>query len=337
MSASSRRSFIQLSSAVLAGLGLPVAAAANRVESTQVELRDGSLTLPNNPLVLFDNFHSGNRRAYSWKAKLNAARAAGCDGFQIVMVDPDSDYWKDLMDMVPAYDFRSWGFHWNTGAVIDEKAHLLEEEIDKMQRVIAALGRSPLRPFISFAIKGGGELFGGTIHESGSAKAEDRHWERAARIVAAFDRACRAANIEGALYPHTHWLCDTPASQRKILADAEADWVQPAFCSHHWYAHKNNEELDELLLDPVMAKTNYVVLTNGRKSGDWFPATRFDRGEIDMAWLLAKLYAFGYQGPIASQGWGIGGDPYVTAKAFVDGVRGLRERFIRQPDLWPLL
>jgi hypothetical protein len=53
--------------------------------------------------------------------------------------------------------------------------------------------------------------------------------------------------------------------------------------------------------------------------------------------VLAKLYKFGYEGPISSQGWAIGGDPYVACKAFVDGVRALRKRFIEYPELNPLV
>ena len=85
-----------------------------------------------------------------------------------------------------------------------------------------------------------------------------------------------------------------------------------------------------------MERLNYVVLTNGRFNGAGFPAVRFDTGEIDMAWMLANIYDFGYEGPISTQGWGIGGDPYVTSKCFVDTIKTLRERFTTQPELWPL-
>ena len=83
-------------------------------------------------------------------------------------------------------------------------------------------------------------------------------------------------------------------------------------------------------------RLNYVVLTNGRFSGNRFPAVPFDQGEIDMAWLLAKVMKFRYEGPLSSQGWGIGGDPFSVAKAFVDGINALKYRFSNEPDLWPL-
>jgi hypothetical protein len=86
----------------------------------------------------------------------------------------------------------------------------------------------------------------------------------------------------------------------------------------------------------MMKRLNYVVLTNGLFTDSSFKAIRFDEGQIDMAWVLAKLYSFGYQGPISSQGWAIGGDPYMACKRFVDGVKSLRNRFIENPELNPL-
>ncbi|MCB0685585.1 MAG: hypothetical protein KDC53_03640 [Saprospiraceae bacterium] len=80
----------------------------------------------------------------------------------------------------------------------------------------------------------------------------------------------------------------------------------------------------------------YAVLTNGRFLGNAFPAVRFDLGEIDMAWIFAKLIESNYQGPISSQGWGIGGDPFIVSKSFVDTVKSLRDRFRSNMDLWPL-
>ena len=117
---------------------------------------------------------------------------------------------------------------------------------------------------------------------------------------------------------------------------AKAQHIGPAFCSHHWYGNKASDELDEVLAYPLMKRLNYVVLTNGIFSDAGFQAVRFDEGQIDMAWLLAKLYAFGYKGPISSQGWAIGGDPYVACKRFVETIQSLRKRFQTQPELNPL-
>jgi hypothetical protein len=120
------------------------------------------------------------------------------------------------------------------------------------------------------------------------------------------------------------------------MQGAAAETIGPAFCSHHWYANKRSIELEEVFKMPMMQRLNYVVLTNGRFNGNSFPAVRFDQGEIDMAWLLAHILQAGYEGPISSQGWGIGGDPYLVSRSFVDTIRSLRYRFKTDPELWPL-
>ncbi|MCB0629917.1 MAG: TIM barrel protein [Saprospiraceae bacterium] len=340
MQYNNRRSFLKKTSGLLAGLGLGTealtASSFSELQSAeQARLIEPSSVLPNNPLVLFDNFHVGNRRTYSWKAKFAAARAAGFDGFELVTVAPGSDAWNEVMDLMPAAGFDVWGMHWTTQAVIDNNAGRLDEDIAIIEELVAACAKTPIE-YISLSLSGNAELRGPTIQESGSARAEDRHWERAYKIISAFDRACASHQIRGALYPHTHWICDTPQSQAKILEGAKATHIGPAFCSHHWYANRNSVELDEALALPMMKHLNYVVLTNGRFNGNNFPAVRFDQGEIDMAWLLAKIYTFGYTGPISTQGWGIGGDPFMTSKNFVDTIKALRERFKTQPQLWPL-
>lgn len=340
MQHNNRRSFIKKTSGLLAGIGLGNTVLANSPAPEKRPLGPQHATassreFPDNPLVLFDNFHVGSRRGYSWTAKFAAARAAGFDGFELVSVAPGSDAWEEAMDLMPSAGFSVWGMHWTTQAVIDNNAGRIDEEIAKIEELVAACAKTPIE-YISLSLSGNAELRGPTIHESGSAKAEDRHWARAYKIIAAFDKACAAHEIRGALYPHTHWICDTPQSQAKILEGAGANHIGPAFCSHHWYANRNSVELDEALQLPMMERLNYVVLTNGRFEGNNFPAVRFDQGEIDIAWLLAKIYEFGYRGPISTQGWGIGGDPFLTARSFVDTIQALRERFKTQPDLWPL-
>lgn len=336
----SRRSFLMKSSGILAGLGIGsgLMGKDNQVQaSEEMENLTPARELPRNPLVLFDNFHVGNRRSYSWKAKFAAAQNAGFDGYEFAGQDPESDSWKEAMDLVPTTNFSIWGFHRTTQAVIDKNADKIEAAIEDIIRDVEICGKLSIKPYFTLSLSGNDELRGPTIQESGSARAEDRHWERAYRIIGAFDKACRENSVKGSLYPHTHWICDTPQSQVKILEGANAQTIGPAFCSHHWYANKNADELDKVLAYPIMERLNYVVMTNGRFRGSNFPAVRFDEGEIDMAWLFAKIMEFGYEGPISSQGWAIGGDPYVACKRFVDGIESLRKRFKTEPELWPLI
>lgn len=340
-----RRTFIKNSAGMVAGLGLSMNACSNTSsELTTVGTlnKSESLKIPNNPLVLFDNFHVGNRRSYSYKAKFAAAQSAGFDGFEFAGADPRKDSWKVAMDLVPTTNFKLWGFHWTTQAVIDENADKIESEIEKIIENVELISKLSIKPYFTLSLSGRGELSGSTIHERGSAKAEERHWERAYKIIAAFDKVCKENDVQGSLYPHIDWLCDTPQSQVKIMEGANAQTIGPAFCSHHWYANKASDELDDVLKYPIMERLNYVVLTNIQvKKTDYKPtgmqAVRFDEGEIDMAWMLAKIIEFGYEGPISSQGWAIGGDPYVACKRFVDTIKLLKKRFQEQPELNPLV
>lgn len=334
-----RRDFVKGASALLAGMGVGWPASARAQNARQVSPPEAlpQEKYPDNPLVLFDNFHAGNRRTYSWKAKFAAAKYAGFDGFEFAVIDPGSDLWKEAMEVVPTTDFTTWGFHWTTAAVIDKNASQIDKEIEHIEKNVEVCASLPIQPYFTLSLSGTDELAGPTVQESGSAQAQERHWQRAYKIVAAYDKACEKHGVTGSLYPHINWICDTPQSVAKILDGAHARWIGPAFCSHHWYGNKASDGLDEVLDYPIMQRLNYVVLTNGRFNDTGFQAVRFDEGEIDMAWMLANLYQFGYQGPISSQGWAIGGDPYVAAKQFVDGIHRLRKRFVDQPELFPLI
>lgn len=330
----SRRWFLGRGASILAGTA-GISGLSSKLANLSQRETNHRRDFPDNPLVLFDNFHVGNRRNYSYPAKLNSAKKAGFDGFEIVSVDPSSDQWKHVVDLMPGAGFKIWGLHWTTRACIDRFSGDIEKDIEKIYEIAEESAKTPIE-YISLSLSGNDELRGSTISESGSAKAEERHWQRSFRIIHAFDEACRNNNIRGSLYPHTHWICDTPQSQQKILEGADASTIGPAFCSHHWYANNASLELEETFKMPMMQRLNYVVLTNGRFSGNAFPAVRFDLGEIDMAWMLAMIMQTGYEGPISSQGWGIGGDPYIVSKAFVETIQSIRNRFRSSDELWPL-
>jgi len=334
---SNRRTFVKQIASTTATLavGGNLAFGGPRNKESQISLSSGVLQ-PENPLILFDNFHVSNRASYSWKAKFAAAKHAGFDGFEFAVVDPETDSWKEGIELFWEQNFKTWGFHWTTKAVVDGKAPEIDAEIEKIIRNIELLAKMPIKPYFTLSLSGKDELSGATIAESGSAKADERHWERAYKIISAFDKACNDNNIIGSLYPHIDWICDTPQSAFKILKGAKANTIGSAFCSHHWYANKTSDDLGVVLANPYMKRLAYVVLTNAHFTPTSFSAVRFNEGEMDMAWVLAKLYEFGYSGPISTQGWGIGGDPFIACKQFVDTIRALRKRFEEHPELNPL-
>lgn len=331
-----RRTFIKQAASTTAALAVGGNMTFGNSQAQKKSPLGNKFLLPENPLILFDNFHVGNRASYSWKSKFAAAKLAGFDGFEFAVVDPETDDWKHAMDVFWESNFKTWGFHWTTKAVIDGKATEIDDEIEKIIQNIEVLSKMPVKPYITLSLSGTDELKGRTIAESGSAKAQERHWRRAYKIINAFDDACSDKGMSGTLYPHIDWVCDTPQSAFKILKGSSSKTVGAAFCSHHWYANSASDELDKVLQNDYMSRLNYVVLTNGIFTPVGFSAVRFNEGQIDMAWLLAKLYEFGYSGPISSQGWNIKGDPFMACKAFVDTIRNLRKRFLEHPELNPL-
>ena len=335
MKSSHRREFMKKTASLLTAASVvPGISLAEKV-SKKAGLSDSVPEIPDNPLILFDNFHSGNRRSYSLKSRFEAAKYAGFDGFEFVSIDPSSDAWKEAMTLKEASDFSVFGLHWTTNTVVDKYSNQIDSAIASIEKAVEACADNKIN-YMTLSLSGTEELSGPSISESGSAKAEERHWLRAYKIISAFDSACESFGVTGSLYPHTHWICDTPESQIKIFEGAQVKKIGPAFCSHHWYANKAAAGLEQVLQYPIMEKLNYVVMTNGKFSGVNFPAVRFDEGEIDMAWILAHIIKFGYKGPISSQGWAIGGDPLVSCKLFVDSINGLKRRFREQPQLWPL-
>lgn len=331
-----RRTFIKKAAGTTVGIAAGSTMIFGNAHTPKEGTTNTSVLLPENPLILFDNFHTGNRASYSWKSKFAAAKQAGFSGFEFAVVDPETEYWKQAMDVFWKSNFKTWGFHWTTKAVIDARASEINKEIEKIVRNIELLAKMPVKPYFTLSLSGTDELSGPTIAESGSAKAKERHWQRAYKIIKAFDKACADYGITGSLYPHIDWVCDTPQSAFKILKGAATKNVGASFCSHHWYANSASDDLDKVLQNDYMKRLSYVVLTNGIFTPTSFNAVRFDQGQIDMAWLLAKIYEFGYSGPISSQGWNIKGDPFAACKAFVDTVRNLRKRFLDYPELNPL-
>ena len=107
---SDRRTFVKRMAGTAAGVavGVPMQIRAFSNEERGFREERATKDLPENPLVLFDNFHAGNRRSYSWKAKLAAADHAGFDGFEFVGLNTDSDTWKEVTDLFLRHVLKLW-------------------------------------------------------------------------------------------------------------------------------------------------------------------------------------------------------------------------------------
>ncbi len=331
-----RRSFVKNTLGISASLGmLPGLTLMPAGQASRTRDGHGKYSL-DNPLIMLDGFHNGKGTNYSIKARINAAKAAGYQGMELVTLDPASEKFQKELDALVTSGLQHNGAYFLAFGVVDYDVHKLDQTIESIH-LLARMGKEAGLSYINIALQGHGELKGENVSESGSALAEDRHWERAEKMLTHFEQACVEHNIKGQLYPHSYYVADTPVAAVKLLKKASARYVTPAWAVHHWYLNSNAGTIQDLFSISEYQNLQYVLMSNliTFKDGT-YRGTRFDLGEIDMAYILAVLLDRHYSGPIASYGNKIG-DPYQAAEAFVNTMHSYVERFNKYPELWPLL
>lgn len=289
-----------------------------------------------NLLIMYDDFHTGMKRNYSIKARMNAARTAGYHGFELITINPNSQNFKDDLEAASAFGFKSLGVYFLAFGVTDYDFPKMKNTLQQIDTLVA-LGKEAGLSYINLTFQGHGELRGETIGKSGSALAGQRHWDRAKKILEYFAHACSDYGIKAQLYPHSYYVVDTPQLASKIVRETKAPNVQPILPIQHWYANQNTLALKDIFQLPEYKGLDYVMMTDAiiREDGS-MKAVKFGTGEIDYAQILALLLNQNYAGSLATHGWKIGGDPYESAESFVKTLHGLVERFNNYPELWPL-
>ena len=292
-----------------------------------------------NPLILFNNHFTGHRRAYPYATRLAIAADLGYDGYEFHPIEPeDNASWSAAEDAFRQSGLRYCGMYVVVKGVADGEAAALTSELARVERILDRLASfvgGARKPYLNLTIgsnPGGGS---GAYEESGSAKAEERHWRRAAELVAEVDRMLVSRGMRGNLYNHVWFMTDTPQAILRILREANAKALHPGIASLHAHFHPRVPDVPDLLDLPGMETLAYVALLNAWPEPNPFRTVAIDAGQIDLAGFLGHLWLRGYQGPLVMQGYDLGGDPYVTAKACIDYVRGIRERFERKPELNP--
>ena len=90
------------------------------------------------------------------------------------------------------------------------------------------------------------------------------------------------------------------------------------------------------MAQPGMERLGYFAVLNGwPKPAEPFRTRPLDDGNIDIATALGLIWQHGYTGPIVSQAYDLGGDPYETARRSRDYLREIHARFLRNPELNP--
>jgi len=291
-----------------------------------------------NPLYLFNNHFVGHRRSYPYRTRLAVAADLGFDGYELHPIEPDDDRnWDDAAAAFKASGLKNAGMYIVSKGATDEEYPRIDAEIERARRMIARLQSIDPRAFVNFTVLSNpAGRSPADYREAGSAVAAAHHWERTARIVRAVDDELAARGLSGNLYNHVWFMIDTPAAELRVLRDAGARVIRPGIALFHAFFHLGVPDLPEVMAQPGMDRLGYFAVLNGwPKPAEPFRTRPLDDGNIDVAAALALLWSRGYTGPVVSQAYDLGGDPYESARRSRDYLHAVHARFVRNPRLNP--
>ena len=289
-----------------------------------------------NPLILFANHFDRFRRHYPTSTKLEVAADLGYDGYEFQPIEPEDDEsWREALHAAADAGMKTVGMYVVATGATDEDAPGIDEQIRRVEGMVERLSEFGGKRYLNLTI-GGNPSPGSSIpHESGSVRAQTRHWERAARIVQAADRALGRHRMQGNLYNHIWFMTDTPQAQVKLLELAGAEVIRPGIVAIHAHLHRGVPDPVDLLRMPELDGLGYFAALNTWSAPAPFRTMPIDLGEIDFATWLGLLWDRDYHGPIILQAYDLGGDAYLSAKRSIEYVRELWVRFFRNPLLKP--
>jgi len=291
-----------------------------------------------NPLYLFNNHFVMHRRNYPFRTRLAIAADLGFDGFELHPIEPDDDKsWNEAAAAFKASGIKHAGMYLVAKGVNDDEAKDFDASIERTRKVIERLHAIDPKAFLNYTIAS--NPAGNSTpdyRDSGSAKAEARHWERTARLVKAADDELAKRGMSGNIYNHVWFMLDTPASGVRAIRDSGAKVIRPGIAIFHSHFHQGVPDFPELMNQPGMDRLGYFAVLNGwPKPAEPFRTRPLDDGNIDIAAALGLLWKRGYTGPIVSQAYDLGGDPYESARRARDYIRSVYDRFQRNPELNP--
>lgn len=153
---------------------------------------------------------------------------------------------------------------------------------------------------------------------------------RAVGIVREIGDMAAQKGVRVALYPHTGFYVETVEDAVRIVRQVQEDQgavrrnVGVTFNLCHWL--KVGSEHDVRALIQMAMPHLFVVSINGADKGgqDWKQLIQpLGRGTFDVCGFLRTLGECGYNGPLAFQGYGIGGDSRENLKRTMDAWREL--------------
>jgi sugar phosphate isomerase/epimerase len=291
-----------------------------------------------NPLYLFNNHFAGHRRNYPFRTRLAIAADLGFDGYELHPIEPEDDKsWDEAAAAFKASGIKHAGMYLVAKGANDDEVAKIDASIERTRRVIERLHAIDPTAFLNYTIQSNpAGASSPDYRDSGSAKAEARHWERTARLVKAADDELAARGMSGNIYNHVWFMLDTPAAGVRAIREAGAKVIRPGIALFHSHFHLGVPDFPELMAQPGMERLGYLALLNGwPKPAEPFRTRPLHDGNIDVAGALGLLWSRGYTGPIVSQAYDLGGDPYETARRARDYIREVHARFLRNPALNP--
>lgn len=291
-----------------------------------------------NPLYLFNNHFVGHRRNYPYRTRLAIAADLGFDGYELHPIEPDDDKtWDEAAAAFKASGLKHAGMYIVAKGATDDEYPQMEAQILRTRRMIERLHAIDPKAFVNFTVFSNptGQS-PPDYREAGSAKAEPKHWERTARLVRACDDDLAAHGMSGNLYNHVWFMIDTPAAELRTIRDSGAKVIRPGLALFHTFFHLGVPDLAAVMAEPGMERLGYFAVLNGwPKPAEPFRTRPLDDGNIDVAAALGLLWSKNYRGPIVSQAYDLGGDPYESARRSRDYLHAVHARFVRNPALNP--
>jgi sugar phosphate isomerase/epimerase len=289
-----------------------------------------------NPIILFNNHFEMHRRHYTFATKFAVAEDLGYDGFEFHPIEPDDEAtWAAAGAAVASTSLKHFGMYVVSKGINDDETGIVVQELDRVMQIADRLAAIAPGAFVNYSISSCPPGTSSEFHESGSVNAEPRHWERAASMVREVDKMLSDRGLQGNLYNHVWFMVDTPQAELRIIGEAGATTIRPGIAAFHNHFHQGTPDVPELLDLPGMDRLGYLALLNAVPKPEPFRMVPIDAGVIDMAALLGHVWKRGYTGPIVTQAYDIGGDPYMTARRSINYIREVWDRFERNPALNP--
>ena len=147
---------------------------------------------------------------------------------------------------------------------------------------------------------------------------------RAVEIIREIADMAAEKGVRVALYPHTGFLVQTVEDAVRVAKKVDRKNVGVTFNLCHWLKVGSKHDMRSLI-EMAMPRLFLVTINGADKGGDnWQQLIQpLGQGTFDVCGFLRTLSECGYNGPLAFQGYGIGGDSRENLTRTMEGWKKL--------------